>query len=248
MDPSQPLANAVFALFAAVLFMGAWDGLVRHHIRVRPNEQFASLLIEGPAAVLLGGMSLLVLVLLCALAVSGLPALTAGCQTPACLLQRIVLLPFTTLSSLFILALTAGLFVPWARGMFDLDGPFRTRMLAPGVWYREREVVALARQALERQRQAEVGTRVILELADSLLREFHGISPTMPTPGAIASPPTCDMVVRSLTHSALVHKRRGATEVAQRIIIDAIAPYSIEKLEAAERRWPWRRRFLTTVP
>lgn len=248
MDPSQPLANATVALFGAYGFMGAWDGLVRRHIRVRLNEQFAPLLIEGPMAFVIGLLSLLFLFLLCAFTASGLPVLLADCQTPVCALERIVFLPFTTGFSLFLMALTAGLFLPWLHGMFDLDGPFRTRMLAPGVWYREREVVTLARQALERQKQPAVDTRVILELADSLLRNFHGISPTMPAPGATAHLPTADMVVRSFAHSSLVHERRGATETAQRVIIEAIVPYIITRLEAAERRWPWRRRFLSTVP
>ena len=248
MDPTQPSINAVLALFGAYTFMGAWDGLVRHHIRIRPNEQFLSLLIEGPMAFLLGMLCLLFFLILCTFVAWGMPGLLAGCQTPVCALERIVLPPFTSWLSLFVVALAAGLFLPWARGMFDLDGPFRTRMLAPGAWYREREVVTLARQALERQKQPAVDTRVILELADSLLRNFHGISPTMPVPGATAHLPTADMVVRSFTHSSLVHERRGATEMAQRVIIEAIVPYIIARLEAAERRWPWRRRFLSTVP
>lgn len=235
-------------MFAVYAFMGAWDGLVRRHIRLRPGLQTKSLLIQGPLAVIVGIFCVLLLVFLYRLASIGMPALTRGCASSLCLFERNVVLPFTTLPSLLVLALVAALFIPWLRGMFDFDGPFRTLMLAPGVWYREREAFTLARTALDLEGKAPVPANVILDLADNLLLNFHGVSPTMPAPNSTTPPPTRDMVVRAFTSSSLVRKRRGATKVAQRVIIAAMAPYIIDKLEAAERRWPWRRRFLEMFP
>ncbi len=223
-------------MFAVYAFMGAWDGLVRRHIRLRPGLQTKSLLIRGPLAVFVGILCVLLLVILYRLASIGMPALTRGCASSLCVFERSVVLPFTTLPSLLVLALVTALFIPWLRGMFDLDGPFRTLMLAPGVWYRERELIPLVRQRLLEHGQRTVKLELVLELADNLLLTFHGISPTMQNPPEQHNAPTREMVVRSLTRSSLVRKRRRTSEAIQRLIIEAIAPYTMEKLEAAEKR------------
>jgi hypothetical protein len=248
MKSSLPADLTVFYVFGAIGLMGVWDGLVRRHIRVRPGEWLPSLAVRGLAAIGIGATCLAFLLIIGHLEMSELSAAVAGCADPLCVLGRIVSPPFTSTGDTIILLALATVFLPWLKGMLDLDGPFRTRLLAPGIWYRERELLTVACKSLQEHKKSPVDANLILEIANDVLRLFHGISPTMSAPDVTASPPTIDMVVRSLTHSSLVRQRRGATEGEQRLILEAITPYIIAKLEAAERRWPWRRRFFATVP
>jgi hypothetical protein len=146
---------------------------------------------------------------------------------------------------------TCGMFVPWLRGIRDPDGPFRARLLAPGVWYREREAVTLAQHRLHELGKPAVDVDIILDLADYVVRAYHGIPPTISGRTWQNMQERTDaniMLARLLAHTARLRKRNGATLVAQRIITEAIALYVLEKLEAAEQRWPWRRRFFELFP
>ncbi len=251
MDASQSLASAVFLMFMAFGFMGAWDGLVRHHIRLRRGEWLAPLAFSGPAAYVTGRLCLLFLLFLGSVGLSGLPALEAGCVTPLCAVAHVLWSLCATPMSAFLVIVACGVFVPWLRGIRDPDGPFRTRLLAPGVWYREREVVTLAQHQLYELGKPDVDVDIILDLADYVVRAYHGVPPTISGrtwQKPLERPNANIMLARLLAHTARLRKRDGATLVAQRIITEAIALYVLEKLEAAEQRWPWRRRFFEIFP
>ena len=205
-------------------------------------------------AFVIGTVCVLLLVLLGRLAALGLPAMAAGCADPSCAVGRVIVSPFTTVPSALIALAAGGVFAPWLWGMGDLEGPFRTRLLATGVWYRERELVTLVQTRLREQRRSPMDVDIILEIADDLLRTFHGVSPAMtgapdhPEQDNSGSATSRKMHARFLAHTYRVRKRPGATMVAQRSVVETVALYTMEKLEAAERRWPWRRRFFELLP
>lgn len=249
MDPTESIDIAVFTMFAAISFMGAWDGLLRHHIRIRVSEQYPfSLTLTGAPAFSVGGVCLLFLLIISRMASGAIPALVAGCETPICALGRMLLPPFTNWLAVLTLIIVLAVLIPWARGMFDGDGPFRTRMLAPGVWYRERDIVTLIQTSAHEHKYDEVDIELILHLADAILGAFHGVSPSMPSPGSTAQPPTHEMVIGGMRNTFAARIMHKVPRAKGAIIIDVITMYTITKLEAAERRWPWRRRFLELFP
>ena len=249
MQSADPAAMTVFIMFAAYGFMGAWDGLVRRHIRVRVATKLPglSLSVAGPLAMLMGSVCALFLFALVRVAAPPISATVMGCPDPGCALGRLFGPLFTNLTYVIILVAVAATFVPWLWGIRDMEGPFRTQLLAPGVWFRERECVTRAQQRLRAAGQPPVDVNAILKLVDALVLYFGGLSPTMSVADPSETPPTREMVVQALANST-GWTPRNVSAKARRLMVEAIALYMIEQYEAAERRWPWRRRFLETVP
>ena len=248
MNSSVGAAIATYVLFTAIGIMGAWDGLVRRRIRIRRGIWYAPLNLRGLPAILVGILCLFLLLLLFRLAVPAVRATVTGCNDPLCAVSRVVVPPFTNPIAAIVIVTSVFVFAMWLAGIKDHDGPFRSYLLAPGVWYHEREVVALVQQREQKAHKTSVEVDTILAASDRVLRVLHGVSPTMDRSGPAGEPLTRDSAIRWVVRTAGARRRNGSAAPARPFIVETIAGYAIDRLEAAERRWPWRRRLLTILP
>lgn len=238
---------AVYVMFITITFMGAWDGLVRHHIRVRPGEWLPHLTLRRLSAVVVGACCLVLLLFIGDLARRAIPPTVEGCGDLYCVYVRILVPPFTNVLDAFVIVLFLGIFIGWLFDIGDREGPFRTRLLAWGVWYREREIVERVRLALREKHKPPVDVDAVLATSDAILRRFHGTSPTLGRYGPSGESLSRAQAIAMITQSSIGHGRRGIPDSTRRMVLEIITGYAIDQLESAERRWPWRRRLFTVI-
>jgi hypothetical protein len=166
----------------------------------------------------------------------------ASCASSSCVFRQTVLVvflwPFILVTLLF-----SSVFVIWLRGAFDLQGPFRRRMLAPGVWYEEKKVVELVRQCLQEDQLPLFDDNTIIRTARSL-RESVGTYKDVPHArlknGHLDPVFLANLYVNATSgHKYAAHpdKRKAA-----RVMATTILTYYLDAYVRAVEKWPWRQK------
>lgn len=241
---SVAAAEAVLLLFLLVGLMGAWDGLVRRHIRYDVDVVQLHVSFRGWVAVATGIVGAMLALLAGKIAVTATWQTVIGCRNGiACATDKLVLPLLTTWQALLVVIVTFVVFALWASGAGDLTGPYTRRYLAPGVWDTDKEILAAVSGRLHARRLPNVNADTVMEMASwvrqslMLFRRAHRDTVTRNgrlDPAAL---------VEVLISTRAVHKF-GVDEAPLRVVLKAIADYYRDKYEQAARVWPWRRRVI----
>jgi hypothetical protein len=142
-------------------------------------------------------------------------------------------------------AVLVGVFVfaRWASGARDLGGPYRRYLLAPGVWDRDKEILALVASQLRAHDLPPVDDDTVLQMASWVRGMLMNLRSTAPS--AVIRDGRLD--AEALTHVLLSSrraKRFALSEQTLPVVFGTIASYYEEKYEQAARVWPWRRKII----
>jgi hypothetical protein len=238
--------QTVVFLFGVIAVTGTWDGLVRRHIRLSFDGLGMFVLWRGIPAILVGLVSLLLLLFIGLVEVMTIRPVIAACHVMTCTLQQTVLVLFTTWQSIVTVGLFGFLFAYWLWGAFDLRGPYRRQLLAPGVWYKEKEVVALVTQELCAHHLPPIDDDTILRTARTLIINIGKYRSILEDPQDEGEPVTIEalaQVYQEINASRKWRENRGLSE-AQRRMATTILRYYLDLHERAVEKWPWLRTLL----
>lgn len=233
-------------MFSTVSLMGTWDGLVRRHIRLSYDVMDMFILLRGLPAFLVGLLSAACLLFMCDLEVTATHTSVAGCLSFACVLQQTVLVLFTAWQSIIVVILCTALFLYWLWGAFDLKGPYRLQMLAPGVWYKEKEVVEQVTQQLQVHHLPPLSDEQIIRAARALIINMKMYASSQP-PRQVLGEQLDRKVLTDVYMLLNPPKRREAdrqSTQSRRIMAETILQYYLDLHEQAVKKWPWIRRVL----
>jgi hypothetical protein len=170
--------------------------------------------------------------------------ISADChQSVGCILDRAVLPAFSVWYTAIITLVAVALFVNWLSVAFDMQGPYRRFLLAPGVWYSEKEIVGIVRQQLAAKHLGTVDEDFVVQTASQ-------VRANMPIFMKIAR--STMMKERQLDKEALVAgnlrssllQRSKLPERVKRVALDTIVQYFLDTHQRAQQKWPWRWRVL----
>ena len=239
--------QAFVFMFGIISLMGTWDGLVRRHIRLSYDVMDMFILLRGLPAFLVGLLSAACLLFMCDLEVTATQTRVAGCPSFACVLQQTVLILFTTWQSIFVLLLVIAFFLYWLWGAFDLKGPYRRQMLAPGVCYKEKEVVEQVTQQLKSHHLPPLSDEQIIRAARTLIINLK-MYVSFQSPRRVLSEQLDPKALADVYMIFNPSKRREADREsiqARRMMARTILRYYLGLHEQAVEKWPWIRRVLS---
>lgn len=234
------LQTLVF-MFGIISIMGIWDGLVRRHIRLSYDALELFILLRGIAAILVGLLSAACLLFVIQVEIIGAQKPVAACPSFFCIVQETILVLFTTWQSIFVVLLCSFVFGYWLWGAFDLKGPYRRQMLAPGVWYKEKVVVEQVHQQLLTHRLSPMSDEYIIRAARTLiinLKTYAALQPPRQvTNGHLDPKALAEIYIQINPPSRRIAARISLQE--QRIMVTTILRYYLELHGRAVAKWPW---------
>lgn len=169
---TQSAVEAALVAALVVAVIGAWDGLVRHHIRYVHDGLQLHLNLRGLPATALGALSLSLVVLIGRFIIVHTRELTAPCHSPFCA-ASIVILPLIEWwpGGVGVLAFVI-MFAWWAFGASVPSGPYRQLRLAPNTWISEKEVVSVVSEGIRAAGIPAIHENDILEMASWVRRNL----------------------------------------------------------------------------
>jgi hypothetical protein len=154
---------ASFLLFSVLLtFMGAWDGLVRRHVRLSARFRFGDLHIRGIPAVVIGILSAGALYIMLKVGITELGLVSQACDDLGCVVQTtLVSLFFDGWGTVFAL-LMLGYFILWTLSIREMQGPYQIFPVAPGVGFDECVIVRRIQERLRKAKLEPVSSDIIV--------------------------------------------------------------------------------------
>jgi hypothetical protein len=238
--------QAIVFMFGITGIMGTWDGLVRRHIRLSFDALDVFVLLRSIPAILVGLVSAACLLFVIQFEMIGAQKPVAACPSFICIVQQTVLVLFTTSYSIFVVLLYSFLFAYWLWGAFDLKGPYRRQMLAPGVWYKEKEIVGQVTQQLQAHHLPPLSDEQIIRAARTLIINIKMYASFQPPRQVLGE----QLDRKALTDVYILSNRPKRREAdrkstqARRIMAETILRYYLDLHEQAVKKWPWIRRVL----
>ena len=163
---ATPSNETAFLLLTLVGVMGAWDGLIRRHIRITNDAFQLYVSIRGQAAATVGTVCLFLAIGGIAGLVNVIGGVVSGCRgTLTCVVQNMVLAPVSSWEMGFLSVVTLFVFVLWVIGASDLQGPYRKIPIGRGIWVHEKDLIRLAIQRLSADGLPILADDVILRTA-----------------------------------------------------------------------------------
>jgi hypothetical protein len=160
-----------------------------------------------------------------------------------CIAGNVLLPAFRVWQSAVVVLVSVLVFAIWASGARDLGGPYRRYMFAPGVWDRDKEILALVASQLRTHDLPPVDDDTVLQMASwvrGMLMNLRGVARgVVIRDGRLDAEALTDVLLR--TRRA---KRFTLGERALPVMLMAMASYYEEKYEQAARVWPWRRKII----
>ena len=237
---SHATAMATLILMMLTLgIMGAWDGIVRRHIRFSLDVYEINVIFGGVRAVLVGMVCALIAALALKLGVQGIEHISIACHNePTCILQHTVLPLLLDWRSALVVLTVCVLFFPWLSGALNMQGPFRQRLLAWGVWYREQDLVPLVTKRLQEAELPQIPLDTLIGIARIVWQNARVLAPE----NVSRRKEVPSRFQGTLARQAA--KRYRVSESAAQVVVATIAEYYLKKHEQAVSVWPWRRRIL----
>jgi hypothetical protein len=174
MSATGAIESGVIGIFlAAVVFI--WDGLVRRHIRLTYDLAGWQVNIRRVPAVLLGGLGAVVGIIDGQVIIQQLSLMAGRCRgTFPCMAQQALSPLISSWQVVVAMILELGVFAIWLMGAFELHGPYRRRLIAPGVWFNEKDLVDAVARDLREARMPSVDDDMVL-LMGSEIRQLIGL-------------------------------------------------------------------------
>jgi hypothetical protein len=246
-DQAAASTQVLVIIFGTIGIMGMWDGLVRRHIRLSMEARGLFIFLRGIAAILVGIVSTLPLYFAAGLEAEHVDAVRATCSSFSCVFRQTVLVlflwPYVLGTLLFLIV-----FLLWLRGALELQGPFRRRMFAPGVWYEEKALVELVRKRLEEAQLPLVDDNVIIRTARGVPAWIRS---SKDDPQVLLKNGNLDTAVLAKRFAMFegIRARRKYPAHPERskalqVMASTIVTYYFDRHEQAVEKWPWRRRLL----
>ena len=227
--------------------MGTWDGLKRQNIRIVVDIIDLHINVKGLAAIFVGIVCALGVAAISVIGIQWIVWVVTKCQRGAlCILQTTVVAPVTDWIAVICLACAGGLLTLWLPTAFSEKRPYRRFLLAPGIWYREEEVIAHINERLAQAQPSSINEDMLLQIASSVrsrlqLQRFGFRAERI-------SDPSTRMLIDSLVNDIDGHnkswRKSSADKATLREIVKAIIEYYLRTQAAANRIWPWRKKIL----
>lgn len=237
-----------FLLFALVVcLIGAWDGLKRQTVRIVVDVIDLHIYLKSLPALLVGIVCTLGIVTICMIGIHWFIWTGNSCQWAAsCVLQTTVVAPFTDWVSIICLAMSVGILILWLPTAFSQPRPYRRFLLAPGVWYKEEEVIALINEQLARFQQRSINEDTLLQIAGWVrsrlqLQRFNAHDGSKGGPGTTIM---VNILVDEINGHNRSWRRLSADKATLRVIVKAVIEYYLNTKAEANRVWPWREKLL----
>jgi hypothetical protein len=225
-------------IFVVIFAMGTWDGLIRRHIRVSIDPIGLFLHIRGGSALLLGALSLLVEIGLFRISLPYLLLAWLHCSITkeVCLYTSLVEPILSWWASMLGLAMSVTIFALWIPGALDMQGPYHDRFLAPGVWYREKEMAMTVQEALSAHQCPPMQEDKIINVSERMLYDLHFFKRVLTQTRPL------DPVIMAEVYLPRARKQfRTFPSRTSRVVTETIFRYYFTKYEQATHIWPWLR-------
>lgn len=239
---NQQGVSIAFLLFLFLICLtSAWDGLIKRNVRLFTRGKIdLNINFLGLPAQLVGVLDALFALILGKIGADGFIDLADKCnQGAACIFRGAIIPPFTDWISIAMLFFTAAYLIGWILTTFSQPGPCRRSFLAPGVWYREVDLIAEVQQNLERSHPTDIDASTLLWVVNWVRRQLEL--------GYVCSRSALTTSIHKewaedLSRKAHVWRGFSENKAALRKTIQVTIQYYLERNEEANRVWPWRKR------
>ncbi len=238
MNQTAATEAVVIGIFlVAVVF--TWDGLVRRHIRLSRDLLQWQVNIRGMPAVLLGSLAVIVGVIDGTVIIQQLRLMSESCRASIQCLAGQALLPLVSswpVVGLMIIEL--GAFSIWLMGAFELRGPYRRTLLAPGVWNSEKDMVAVVARRLQEAHLPRVDDDVVLLMGREIKQRLGMRALSALKHRAADSRLDADRVLEAVLQSAKLKYAQVPSEVI-RVVAAAIAEHYFDLYKRVPVAYHW---------
>jgi hypothetical protein len=161
-----------FSLFAVLLtFMGAWDGLVRRHVRFTSQFRNIDLHIMGVPGIAIGLLSAGALYVVLKLGITEFGLVSQKCDGDlGCVAQTILVSLFFDGWGSVIVVIALLYFILWALSIREMQGPYLILPLAPGIVFNEGDIVHRAQERLRKAKLDPVSSDAIVRAVCEIRR------------------------------------------------------------------------------
>jgi hypothetical protein len=238
MNQTAATEAVVIGIFlVAIVF--TWDGLVRRHIRLSRDLLQWQVTIRGMPAVLLGSLAAIVAVIDGSAIIQQLRLMSESCRASIQCLTGQALLPLVSSWPVVgLMIIEIGAFSIWLMGAFELRGPYRRTLLAPGVWNSEKDLVAVVTRRLQEAHLPRADDDVVLLMGREIKQRLGTRALSALKHRTADGRLDADRVLEAVVQSATFQYPQVPSEVA-RVVAAAIVEYYLELYKRVPLAYRW---------
>jgi hypothetical protein len=240
----DPLLVQFSLFFGLLTFMGAWDGLVRRHVRFTSQVRSIDLHIRGLPAIVIGLVCAGALYLVLGFGLDQFGLVSQACASDVgCVAQTFLVSLFFTGWGSVIAVTTLLYFIFWALSIREMQGPYQILPVAPGVVFNEGDIVHRVQERLRKAKLDPVSSDTIVRAVCEIRRGGGSFGLYKTRDLGTSTPQYRRSLLRTLGRldiDALAKLTPRQRSIVIRETVDYIRDWRIRGIKA----YPWNRKWL----